>query len=280
MKAFSKCIVLVCLYVLCTTACSKDEPAPAPPVPVITTGITSFVPATATAGDLVKITGTKLTGATAVTIGNTPAQSFQVISDTVIMAYVANAGSASGKVSVTAPAGTAEAEGFTYYTPQQSTLTGLMTYASVYFNGIPPFDSSKLKTFVVPETISFLIRRINPNDQIRNLTTFFASAKPDIRSHYADSANYVILSGVVAQDMDPVIGIHGGCYNLTSNAPPRSSVFARVVGETITIPHQAPLDGYVNISGSGVIKNGVVVSLDYVIDDSHGDSKRGLMVKP
>jgi hypothetical protein len=293
MNTFNKYLVALCLYALCAAACSKDEQVATPvvqppPVPVVVnTSLTSFVPATATAGDPVKITGNKFTGATAVMIGNTPAQSFQVVSDTEIMAYVANGGASSGKVSVTAPAGNAEAAGFIYYTPQQSTLAGSVTYASVYAGTSahpysPPFDSSKLKSFVVPETISFVIRTINPNDEQRNLTSFFANVKADYRSRFADSANYnyVILTGAVNQDMSPVIGAYGAAYTFTSSATARSSVFAKVEGETITIPTQYPVNGYVSINGSGVIKNGIVVSLSYSIDDGHGSSKRATMVKP
>ncbi len=287
MNTLSRCLIIVCLYTMCASACSKDEPTatPVPPIPVVpvvvSAAVSTFVPQTATAGDPVRITGVKFTGATVVMIGNAPAQSFQVISDTEILAYVANAGASSGKVSVTAPVGSAEATGFTYYTPQQSTLTGSVTYASLYTNSTAlPFDSSKLKSFVVSETMSFFIRNINPNDDQRNLTSFTANIKPDIRSRYVDSANFVILTGVVNQDMTPVIGMYGASYNFTSNASARSSVFARVVGETITIPSQYPVNGYVNISGSGVIKNGVVVSLDFVIDDAHGNSKRGTLKNP
>jgi hypothetical protein len=143
-----------------------------------------------------------------------------------------------------------------------------------------PFDSSKLKSFVVSETMSFFIRKINPNDDQRNLTSFTANIKPDIRSRYVDSADFVILTGVINQDMTPITGIYGASYNFTSSASARSSVFARVVGETITVPSQYPVNGYVNITGSGVIKNGVVVSMNYVIDDSHGNSKKGALKNP
>jgi hypothetical protein len=126
MKALNKCFATLCLYAFCAAACSKDDPAviPTPPVPAVAiASVSSFVPATATAGDPIKITGTKFTGATVVMIGNMPAQSFQVISDTEIMAYVANAGASSGKVAVTAPAGNADAAGFTYYTHQHDGST-------------------------------------------------------------------------------------------------------------------------------------------------------------
>jgi hypothetical protein len=286
MSTFNKCLLAVCLYAFCAAACSKgdDQGSTQPPVPVppvITfTSIASFVPATATAGDPVKITGTKFTGATSVIIGNVAAQSFQVISDTVIMAYVANAGASSGKVSVVVPSATADATGFVYYTPQQSTLAGSISYATLAITTVmPPFDSSKMKTFVVPETVSLAVRNINPNDNERNLTAFFANGKAPIRSRYVDSPNFVILTGVVAQNPKTINGFGGESYSFSATAPAMSSIFARVTGETITIPYQTPSNGYVYITGTGVLKNGVVVSLDFVIDDNHGNSKRGSLIK-
>lgn len=274
--------ILPALAAIQFCACQKsDDPTPAPPPPVINAAVSSFVPKTATAGDVIRISGVKFTGATAVTIGNTAAQSFQVISDTVIMAYV-SAGASSGNVSVTAPTGNADATGFVYYTPQQSTLTGTMMYATLssQATAMPTLDSSKFKSFTVQETISFRVRNINPNDVERNVAALFAGVKM-YKSRFVDSPNYVILSSVISQDPKPINGYGGELNSFTANSPSLyGSVFAKVVGETITIPSQTPINGYIFISGSGVIKNGVVVSLDYVIDDSHGNSKRGLVIKP
>ena len=74
--------------------------------------ISSFYPALAAKGDTVKITGTNLTAARAVSFGKTAATSFVVNSATSISAVV-GAGS-SGTVSVTAPGGTANRTGFSF----------------------------------------------------------------------------------------------------------------------------------------------------------------------
>ncbi|MDF3076837.1 MAG: type sorting protein [Sphingobacteriaceae bacterium] len=78
------------------------------PVPVIT----SFAQTTGTSGTSVTITGTGLSGATAVSFGGTAATSFTVNSATSITAVIGVG--ASGSVSVTTPGGTATLAGFTY----------------------------------------------------------------------------------------------------------------------------------------------------------------------
>ncbi|OQP59404.1 hypothetical protein A3860_37745 [Niastella vici] len=74
--------------------------------------ITSFTPGSGKQGDTIIITGTGLTGATAVTFGQVPAASFTVNSGTQITAVVA--GGASGDVQVVTPGGTATLSGFVY----------------------------------------------------------------------------------------------------------------------------------------------------------------------
>ena len=97
--------------------------------------ITSFSPTTGPVGTQVTITGTNLTGATAVRFNGTAASSFVVNSATSITAVVA-AGTTTGLVTVTTPSGTAtSATNFvvrvapttvadSYTTPQNVTLTG------------------------------------------------------------------------------------------------------------------------------------------------------------
>ncbi|MET8028421.1 IPT/TIG domain-containing protein, partial [Streptomyces avermitilis] len=64
-------------------------------------------------GTTVVITGTNLTGATAVTFGATPATSFTVDSDTQITA-TAPAGTGTVQVQVTTPGGTSNTLSYTY----------------------------------------------------------------------------------------------------------------------------------------------------------------------
>lgn len=74
--------------------------------------ISSFTPTSGETADVITITGTNLTGATAVLFGGIPATSFTVVSATSITAVV-NTGN-SGNVDVTTPGGTASLAGFTF----------------------------------------------------------------------------------------------------------------------------------------------------------------------
>src|SRR5690606_30054074 len=94
--------------------------------------ITSCTPTSAIAGNTVTITGTKFTGATAVSFGGTAASSFTVVSATTRTAVV-DTGS-NGAVSVSTAGGTAELAGFsikppaiTYSGPQAFTIGTAIT---------------------------------------------------------------------------------------------------------------------------------------------------------
>ncbi|MFR9749661.1 beta strand repeat-containing protein [Nocardia sp. 004] len=83
----------------------------APPLPTLTAIVPTSGPATG--GTVVVLTGTNLTGTTAVTFGATPATSFTVNSATQITA-IAPAGAGTVAVTVTTAAGTSNALGYTY----------------------------------------------------------------------------------------------------------------------------------------------------------------------
>lgn len=78
--------------------------------------ITAFQPTSAKTGDTVTITGTNLSGTTAVTFGGVSAQSFQINSNTEIKAVVGNG--ASGYVKITRQQGNDSIGGFSYIPPQ------------------------------------------------------------------------------------------------------------------------------------------------------------------
>ncbi|RYE17853.1 MAG: hypothetical protein EOP51_23160, partial [Sphingobacteriales bacterium] len=92
--------------------------------------IDSFTPTAAGPGYVTTITGTNFINVSAVTIGGTPVQSYNVLSATTITAVVGEG--TSGTVSVTTPLGTGSLAGFTYLpapiisytTPVTLTVTG------------------------------------------------------------------------------------------------------------------------------------------------------------
>ncbi|HXC05291.1 MAG TPA: LamG-like jellyroll fold domain-containing protein, partial [Bacteroidia bacterium] len=106
--------------------------------------ITSISPSSAGTGDLVTITGTNLSGATAVSFGGTPAASFTVVSSTTITAVVA-AGS-TGTVSVTTPYNTTTLTGFTYQSPPGNALVfnGTTNYVNIPVNTNLQFGTGNL----------------------------------------------------------------------------------------------------------------------------------------
>ncbi|MFR9750626.1 IPT/TIG domain-containing protein [Nocardia sp. 004] len=90
----------------------------APPPPTLPT-LTAIAPTSGptTGGNLVVLTGTNLTGATAVTFGVNPATSFTVDSDTQITATAPPGAANTIGVTVTTPAGTSAPIAYTYIAP-------------------------------------------------------------------------------------------------------------------------------------------------------------------
>jgi len=110
--------------------------------------ITSFTPTTAGTGATVTITGTNLTGVTAVSFGGMAASSFLVNSSTNITAVV-GAG-ASGNVSVTTSGGIASLAGFIY-----SPVTGIVSPGNVNSSQLTVYPNPSSSWIVIshPATI-------------------------------------------------------------------------------------------------------------------------------
>ena len=125
--------------------------------------ISSFTPQSGSTGTTITITGTNFTGATAVSFGGTPVQSFIVNSPTTITAIV-GAG-ASGTVSVTTPAGVATMAGFTYaypiptitsFTPASGSTNATITITGTNFTGATAvsFGGVVAQSFIVNSATS------------------------------------------------------------------------------------------------------------------------------
>jgi hypothetical protein len=116
--------------------------------------ITSFSPASATAGTTITINGTNFTGATAVSFGGTAATSFTVVNATTITAVVATG--ASGNVSVTTPGGTASLAGFIFNFPTGlSGFNGSANTLIIYPN--PSKDIIVVQHPIIPKSSSITI---------------------------------------------------------------------------------------------------------------------------
>ena len=112
--------------------------------------ITSFTPTSSATGTSITITGTNLTGATAVSFGGTAANSFTVNSSTSISAVV-NAGNC-GNVNVTTPGGIATKTGFTYILPTPTATVSLQPTCTVATGTISVSSSITGLTFSINGT--------------------------------------------------------------------------------------------------------------------------------
>lgn len=112
--------------------------------------ITSFTPTTSATGTTITITGSNLTGATAVSFGGTAANSFTVNNSTTISAVV-NAGNC-GNVNVTTPGGIATKTGFTYTLPTPTASVTLQPTCSVATGTISVSSSIAGLTFSINGT--------------------------------------------------------------------------------------------------------------------------------
>jgi hypothetical protein len=138
--------------------------SPNPPPTII-----SFTPTSAKSGDTITITGTNLTGTSAITLGGAPVASFQVLSSTTITAVVGSG--ETGAVSLTTNGGLAVLFGFTFITPPPEiisfspqngpvgtlvTISGkhLQSFTSIKIGGVPAipisFSGSTLVAMVMP----------------------------------------------------------------------------------------------------------------------------------
>jgi hypothetical protein len=104
--------------------------------------IQSFSPAYGNTDDQITIKGKRLTGTSAVNFGTSAAASFVVVSDTIIKAVVGLG--ASGKISVTTPAGIVESPGFLFTAPPGNALSfdGTNDYMRIA-------DNTKLKSQII-----------------------------------------------------------------------------------------------------------------------------------
>lgn len=201
--------------------------------------ISSFNPTTAATGATIVITGTNLTGATAVSFGGTPAASFTVVSGTTINAVV-GAGS-SGSVAVTTNGGTASMPGFTFipspvitsFTPTSGTVGDVITIngsnfsgtTSVKFGGIPAASFTVVSANTVAATI------LEGSSGNVSVTTAGGTAN-------APGFIFIPAPTPVINSFSPLSGNVGSTVTLTgsnfSSVPSENIVFFGAVAATVT----------------------------------------------
>jgi hypothetical protein len=161
--------------------------------------ITSFQPSSGTYGTTVTIQGTGLIQVSSVSFGTQPAQSFTILSDTVITAIVGPG--STGDVIITASATADSATGFTYNTPPALSITGFspmsapsgtgititgsgfLTTPSVTFGGTPASNVRVVNDSVLTATVSggstgyVDVQSFNGADSLQGFT-FIVSAPP------------------------------------------------------------------------------------------------------
>jgi hypothetical protein len=228
---------------------------------------TQVSPKTVTGGDPVKINGGNLRFVTEIKFNGIAAQSFSLISDAQIIAYV----SPNTPVTTTPYQGMITARdngpatfdiGVTYYIPQQFQLSGTATYT-------PAGGLVQSMT----DTGSVKIMQLNSVDTIKNSYLCCNAAGTKYMNPYADSANYVRLTGI---QFDTRTGITQSTY-LSFSLLKNSVVYAKLQDTNLIIPQQVPLLGSaVTIKGNGSLANNKL-TLNYT-SELNGNIKTSKLV--
>lgn len=177
--------------------------------------IISFTPSSGSVGDTVTITGTYLTGASAVKFNGTGATSFTVDSDISITATVPF-GASSGKITVTTPGGTATsatdfntAPSISSFTPASGVIgqdvtiigTGFIDVTAVKFNGVtdPSFfiDSGKIYARVP----------VGASTGPITVTNSFGTA--------TSATNFTVITAPAISSFSPTSGVAGDTITVT-----------------------------------------------------------------
>lgn len=206
--------------------------------------ITSFSPASATAGTTITITGTNFTGATSVTFGGLPAASFTVVSSTQITAVVGPGNS--GNIAITSPGGTGTAAGFSIIpligaiSPASGTAGTILT-----INGSGFGQASAVTIGGVPVQ-AFTVDSVN---HITAIVGNGATGKVDVTTptSTAEFSSFTYYNKPVITSFSPQRGPVGTVVNITGNnfssVPAENNVFFGAVkgkvlsatGTTLTV---------------------------------------------
>jgi hypothetical protein len=239
---------------------------PPPVTPPPSTTITSFSPASASAGETVNIRGIHFIGATAISFGGTPAASFNVTSDSTAEA-VLGLGS-SGAVTIITPDDTASLAGFTYLNTTTPPADSTDSFTLVQFTGSPSGSQVALQWQARNEKkiTYYVIQRGNDSTSMNAINSIQARGKNSTLQTYAfidpspgpatnyyrlkieDSAGNAVFSNIIAVQMG---GISSG---LTLHPNPASSSI------TVAVPNLLHPSQFQLIDMSGKILVRVAVA--------------------
>jgi hypothetical protein len=244
-----------------------------------TPAITTFAPASAGASTTITITGTNLTGATAVTFGGTAATSFTVVSPTSITALVGSG--TTGDVKVVTPIGTVTKNGFTWQysdanlsgltissgTLSPSFASATITYTVSLANGITGFTvtptaneshatitvngtaiASGVSSSFIPlaagaNTISIVVTAQDGTTvKTYTITATRATAAPTLTTTAISSIGYSTASsgGEITSDGGSAVTASGVCWS-TSTGPTTGS--SKTTDGSVSGPYSSAITG-------------------------------------
>jgi hypothetical protein len=258
--------------------------------------IRTFLPATASSGSTVTLTGVSFTGATAVSFGGVPAASFTVVNDSTITATIAPGG-ASGNVLVTTEYGSFSLPGFEWKTAATPVITSFSP-ASAPAGGAITITGSNFDPAAANNTVYFGGMKATVTAASATSLTVIVPAGTTY-SHLSVTANHLTawskafftlsFSGVVnantptsfAQELDFPNGFQA--YGLTMDEPwtgdldgdGRPDVLARASNDQLAI--------YRNTGKADTAMLSVTIDYlqmfvnDFAIADLDGDGKQDIV---
>ncbi|PWV45805.1 IPT/TIG domain-containing protein [Chitinophaga sp. S165] len=214
--------------------------------------IDAFTPASAGYGQQVSIKGIDLNGASNVSFGGVPADSFRLISNDSIVAYVKNGNS--GNITITTPAGVATLSGFTYIpNPVVTSVTPMVA-----------------KTGDVIEIRGYSLKNVNS-------ITIGGEAAASYTINSATSISVVVGAG---SNGNIVVGNPSGSATIPGfvyDGPPDVQSFTPTSGgrRTAVIIYGKEFTGATAVTIGGKPVDGFSVRSNYIIDANVGDNASG-----
>lgn len=182
-------------FIFDTTATTPPDSTTTPPPPVQhILSLSSFTPAHAGQGDTVTIRGTYLDSTSFVSFGGTPAQSFRILNDSVIVAIVGSG--ASGKVLVNSPQGIDSLNGFTFDTtgtsppPDSTTTPPPPSFQLTQFTGVASGNQALLQWSALHEQhiATYIIEHGNDTIHFSPVGAVAAEEKDSASYSFTDTA--------------------------------------------------------------------------------------------